>query len=399
MVPSLYVHVPFCMSRCAYCDFHSSAPDRASLSAIAPRWLDAIERHLAELSRRFDFPAFSTIYIGGGTPSFLPPAIMAAALSAIARSCRAGLAGATEWSVEANPEDIGPDFLSLLAAHGVNRLSVGVQSLEDKARVVAGRRGSARSTMQVLDLLAARWPGRRSADLMYGLASQTAAGLADDVRALVDRGFGHISLYELTLEEGTPLERNARAGLVVLPDDDERADQYDAACEALLAAGYRHYEVSNWAVPGQECLHNMRYWNMDDWLALGPSGVGNVAAGRGRFLRLENTADDMCYYDDPSGSMREVVISGIDAMFESLMMALRTACGLDIAGFRERFGHDAIEAFGPLHELFPESIGLEAGSWRATPRGMDTLNRVLVQAMSNIERLRNRYTTSDEETR
>lgn len=323
---------------------------------------------------------------------------MAAALSAIERYCRGGVPGATEWSVEANPEDIGPDFLSLLSTHGVNRLSVGVQSLEDEARAVAGRRGDALSTMRALDMLASQWTGRRSADLMYGLPAQTAAGLANDVRALVDRGFGHISLYELTLEDGTPLERNARAGLVVLPGDDERADQYDAACETLLAAGYRHYEVSNWAVPGQECLHNMRYWNMDDWLALGPSGVGNVAAGGGRFLRLENTADDLRYYDDPSGSVHEVVISGIEAMFESLMMALRTASGLDIAVFRERFGQDAIEAFGPLHELFPESIGLEAGSWRATPRGMDTLNRVLVQAMSNIERFRNRYVTSDEET-
>jgi len=324
---------------------------------------------------------------------------MAAALSAIERSCRGGVASVAEWSVEANPEDIAPDFLSLLLTHGVDRLSVGVQSLEDGARAVAGRRGSAGSTMRVLDMLASRWLGRRSADLMYGLPGQTASGLEGDVGALVDRGFGHISLYELTLEDGTPLERNAHAGLVVLPGDDERADQYDAAREALIAAGYRRYEVSNWALPGQECIHNMRYWNMDDWLALGPSGVGNVAATGGRFVRLENTADDLRYYDDPSGSVHEVVISGIDAMFESLMMALRTAHGFDIAAFRERFGHDAIEAFGPLHELFPESIGLEAGSWRATARGLDTLNRVLVHAMSNIERFQDRNDTSDEETR
>jgi len=387
------------MSRCTYCDFHSSAPDRTALSAIAPRWLAAVERHLAQLSQRFEFSGFSTIYVGGGTPSFLPSDILAGALSAIAESGVANGNVAIEWSIEANPEDIDADFLSIISSHGVNRLSIGVQTLEDEARRLAGRRGSADATRRILDMIAARWPDRRSADLMYGLPAQSAAGLAKDVRALVDRGFGHISLYELTLEDGTPMERGARAGSLALPDDDERADQYDAACEELLSAGFDHYEVSNWALPGQECIHNMHYWNMDDWLAVGPSGVGNVNIGAGRFMRLENSADDAIYFDDPSGSVHEVLVTGLDAMFESLMLALRTSRGFGLVAFAERFGHDAVEVFGPLHELFAESVILEAGRWRATARGMDTLNRVLVRALSNSERFYDRLHSNDEGTR
>jgi oxygen-independent coproporphyrinogen-3 oxidase len=363
-----------------------------------------VERHLAQLSKRFEFSGFSTIYIGGGTPSFLPPDILSGALSAVANGgvANGGVANggvANGGVANANPEDIDAEFLSVISSYGVNRLSIGVQTLEDGARRLAGRRGSADATRRILDMMAARWPDRCSADLMYGLPAQSATGLAKDVRALVDRGFGHISLYELTLEDGTPMERGARAGTLALPDDDERADQYDAACEELLSAGFNHYEVSNWALPGQECIHNMHYWNMDDWLAVGPSGVGNVNIGAGRFMRLENSADDAIYFDDPSGSVQEVLVTGLDAMFESLMLALRTRRGFGLVAFAERFGHDAVDVFGPLHELFTESVILEAGRWRATARGMDTLNRVLVRALSNGERFYDRLHGNDGGTR
>lgn len=382
------------MSRCTYCDFHSSACDAASLLAFAPRWLAAVERHLAELAQRFGRDTFSTVYIGGGTPSFLPPAILERTLSVIA-ACRLD---DTEWSIEANPEDLHPELLDLLRRGGINRLSLGIQSLEDAARRTVGRRGSADATRRVLDTVASRWDGRLSVDMMYGLPNQSARGLADDVRAIVERGIGHVSLYELTLEEGTPLELGARSGAIRLPDDDERADQYDAARDVLRAAGFEHYEVSNWALPGQRCAHNMHYWSMDDWLAVGPSGVGNIGRDDGGFSRLENAADDEQYYADPSGSTRIVTVARPDAMFESLMMALRTSAGLALADFERRFGTDPLEVFGPLPGLFPESIVIDSGSWRPTERGMDTLNRVLVRALSNLEEFNRRAEAEAEET-
>lgn len=346
---------------------------------------------MVELASRFRCDGFSTVYIGGGTPSLLPPAMLERALSVIAGYRRNDL----EWSIEANPEDLNPELLSMLRGGGVNRLSIGIQSLEDGARMTVGRRGSADATRRMLDMVAGRWTGRISADLMYGLPGQSVDGLARDVRTLVGGGIGHLSLYELTLEEGTPLERSARAGAIRLPDDDERADQYDAAREALRAAGFEHYEVSNWALPGQRCVHNIHYWNMDDWLAVGPSGVGNKSLDDGGFMRLENTFDDERYYADPSGSMSVVEVGRPDAMFESLMMALRTSAGLCLTDFSNRFGIDPLAAFGSLHQLFPESIIMDSGFWRPTDRGMDTLNRVLVGALSNMEPFHRRVGAGD----
>lgn len=344
---------------------------------------------------RFSCDGFSTVYIGGGTPSFLPPAILEQVLSVISGYRRDDL----EWTIEANPEDLDPELLSLARGGGVNRLSMGIQSLEDGARKTAGRRGSADQVRRVIDMVAACWNGGVSADLMYGLPNQSTEGLARDVRSLVDSGIGHLSLYELTLEEGTPLERSARAGDIRLPDEDERADQYDAAREALRAAGFEHYEVSNWALPGQRCVHNVHYWNMDDWLAVGPSGVGNTSSDDGGFLRLENAADDQRYYADPSASMSIVQVARPDAMFETLMMALRTSNGLCLKDFSRKFGIDAIAAFGSLHQVFPESIIMDSGFWQPTDRGMDTLNRVLVSALSNMESFHRRVDAGVQESR
>lgn len=380
--PSLYVHVPFCASRCSYCDFHTKACGPTALAAKSEEWLRAIERHLAALGLRFGATGFHTVYIGGGTPSWLPRDILGRALSMIGDAAKAGGAFPVEWSVEANPEDVDADFLALLNDAGVNRLSVGVQSLEDAARRTAGRRGDSGGVKRRLELIAGGWEHGWSADLMFGLPGQTVPGIAGDASYLAGLGAGHASLYELTIEAGTPLCAAAEAGTVRLPDQDERADLYESAAAALRAAGFARYEVSNWARPGNDCIHNEVYWDMGDWLALGPSGVGNVAAGRGGFLRFENSGDDGAYALDPSGSVREYAIAGKDAAFECLMTALRTARGFDLERFRVRFGIDPLKAFGPMHESFTELVRMDNGSWIATDRGLDMLNVPLVAALS-----------------
>jgi oxygen-independent coproporphyrinogen-3 oxidase len=179
-----------------------------------------------------------------------------------------------------------------------------------------------------------------------------------------------------------------KAGTVRLPDEDERADLYEAAAEVLGGAGYERYEVSNWAKHGNESIHNGAYWAMGDWLAVGPSGVGNIAAGKGAFLRLENSSDDLCYFGDPAGTVKETLVSGTDAMFECLMTALRTAKGLETNGFRDRFGVDTSAVFGKLHEEFPELIEFDGALLKATARGLDMLNVPLVAALASAERYR-----------
>lgn len=352
-------------------------------------WLRSVEQHLASHELRFGAGGFHTVYLGGGTPSWLPAGILLKVLQLLGNRARAGGTEPVEYTIEANPEDLSQEFLHMLADSGVDRLSVGVQSLEDAARKVAGRRGSAHDTMRQLELLARDWRARWSADLMFGLPGQTPQGIAQDAGFLSLLGAGHVSLYELTLEPGTPLHATVDAGTDQLPDEDERADMYEAAAEVLGGAGYRRYEVSNWAKPGNESIHNEVYWAMGDWLAIGPSGVGNVASGKGTFLRLENSRDDLYYFTDPAGSVKETLVSGTDAMFESLMTALRTAKGFNATGFSERFGLDAFTVFGKLYEEFPELLKYDGTSLRATERGLDMLNVPLVAALASAERYQN----------
>lgn len=387
MRPSLYIHVPFCASRCSYCDFHTSALSPAERDGAALAWLRAVSAHAERLQDPSGEGGFRTVYIGGGTPSWLPRGILARALTLAGGLATRSGGRPEEWTVEANPEDVDEDFLSILEDAGVDRLSVGVQSLEDGARASAGRRGSALEIRSRLEALAARWKGRWSADLMAGLPGQCASGLADDARYLTGLGAGHVSLYELTLEAGTPLALAAGAGRVRLPDGDERADLLDAASEALAGAGLERYEVSNWALPGQESLHNGVYWAMGDWHALGPGASGNLGRPGGAYLRTVNATGE-AYLERPWEPASETLVSGLDAAFETLMTALRTRRGLSLSDFGRRHGVGALELFGPLHERYPEALVLEGDRLRPTERGLDTLNAVLVGALEAAERRR-----------
>lgn len=395
MLPSLYVHVPFCSSRCTYCDFYSRATSPSLIQAASESWLLAIERHLEALMRRFNNDGFRTVYIGGGTPSWLPLDILARALSLIGKRALASGQAPLEWTIEANPEDIDESFLDILEDSGVDRLSIGVQSLEDDARILAGRRGSSRLIQDRLESVATRWKGRLSCDLMYGLPGQTAQGLVADLSLLSGLGLGHISLYELTLEPASALFASVQDGRVCLPDEDERADAYDAATEALNHAGFSRYEVSNWALAGEESIHNEVYWEMGNWLALGPSGVGNIGLDDASFMRMENVADEQVYGLDPAVSCVETIVRVKDAAFESLMTSLRTARGCNLVKFKERFLIDPIVIFGPLHTSFPNLIRMEGSSWKATQRGLDTLNVPLVAALRHADEY---YTMSDEDS-
>jgi oxygen-independent coproporphyrinogen-3 oxidase len=315
---------------------------------------------------------------------------MSALLDSIGSGMDLDRHGPIEWTVEMNPEDASVELLDRLAAGGVTRLSVGVQSLESEARRVASRRGGAESVKRRLESIVRSWKGVLSLDMIYGLPGQTVDGISADATFFAGIGAGHVSLYELTLEEGTPLWKSTKAGLVEIPDQDQRADQFDAASGVLVEAGFERYEVSNWAKPGQECRHNGVYWMMGDWLAIGPSGVGNVSMPDGSYNRMENSRDDKEYQKDPAAAMVVTRVDGIDAEFEFLMTSLRTRTGFDPAAFGLRFGIDARDVFGFLPRLFPDKIRVDSGNWRATDRGMDMLNTVLVRSLTQAEKFHDR---------
>jgi oxygen-independent coproporphyrinogen-3 oxidase len=371
--------VPFCASRCAYCDFHSCV---ASASQHE-RWFDAIRLHLAALDGRHGEPGFRTIYIGGGTPSVLPRALIEKAMGLLVpRLAPAAGEGFAEATMEANPEDIDGELLSLLSGGGITRLSVGVQSLEDAARRRVERRGSAKSTRAGLELIQKLWKGRSSADFIYGLPGQSARGLQEDLAYAADLGFGHISLYELTIAEESPLGRRLKNGEERLPEPEEAYEHYAAARELLLSRGYRRYEISNWCLPSQESAHNLNYWRMGDWLALGPSASGNLRKEGGAFLRTDNSGDDEAYYADPSASADEYRIDGFAARFEYIMMALRSAEGLKREAYRSLFNEQPDGLFGDALASFPSLIVEDQAGYRPSERGMDTLNQVLLACLN-----------------
>lgn len=386
IVPSLYAHLPLCASRCSYCDFHTRAVAPESVSELSDIWLKAVERHLQAIEIRFGHRGFSTVYLGGGTPSILPGPVLAKTLKLFSDAAQRAGSRILEFTVEVNSEDIDDEILGILAESGVDRLSVGVQSLEDPARSLANRRGDAGSSMQNLLKLAVKWQSRWSADIMYGLPGQTVKGLGHDVQFIASLGPGHVSLYELTVEETSPLCSMIHSGSLKIPDEDEAGDMYLAAGAALRSAGMSRYEVSNWSLPGQECLHNQAYWEMGDWMAVGPSGVGNVSLPDSSFLRIENSHDDASYWKDPAGTAKETKIGGRDAVFEYFMTALRTKRGLSFERFKARFDNAPDAIFGLLHERFPDLIVFNGSFWQPTDRGLDMLNVVLMEALCSLDK-------------
>lgn len=264
-------------------------------------------------------------------------------------------------------------------------MSLGVQTLEAPARRAARRRGAVEAVRTRLEGFAKAWPRRWSADFIYGLPSQTPEGLARDLCAILELGAGHISLYELGLSEGSPLARAVASGELDLPERALLGELYGAAAETLRAAGFNRYELSNWAKPGQECEHNLRYWSMAGWLALGPSASATLRSGGGRFVRIENAPDLQAYVADPSGSSREEFVEGFDARFEYIMMALRCADGIDLKDYEDFFGERFVETFGPALAGFPGYGRFEAGRWAPSEAGLDGLKELLLACLDRRE--------------
>lgn len=398
---ALYVHVPLCRSRCAYCDFHSLAAAGWSPAALEGL-VASILRRVDSLVRRF--PGESpprTIYVGGGTPSALPRPLLSALLDGLARLVPSAL----EWTMEANPESLDEEALDIAEAAGVNRISIGVQSLDDRLLERLGRPASAAEAMDAVSRAVAR-PGLRvSADLISGLPR--GISLAKEVGILLEAGIGHLSVYDLSLEEGTKLAREVASGSFVLPDPDEACEERLEAGTVLEAAGFRRYEVSNHALPGQESLHNLAYWHLDSYIGAGPGAVSTLIGrpeedGRpgtlGVSLRIE---EGRARPGQAAAPATESLVSAEDSAFEAIMMAYRTIYGLDEGTFVYRMGLPSRSLIGktlaswaarlvpatawPAPFTMPGPASFAAAGQALDAQGLDLLNRFLVDCLSELE--------------
>lgn len=317
----LYVHIPFCRRKCAYCDFYSlSGADEQTMD----RYLGALLRQIEETAATVIAPV-DTIYFGGGTPTVFGAERIAKLLSLIHKKFK--VEKTAEITCEANPESSDKKTLKTLRRAGVNRVSFGVQSACDAELAAIGRLHTFDEARAAVDAARAAGISNISLDLMYGLEGQTPESWAKtlaDALALEPR---HVSAYGLKVEEGTPLFARVDGGLI-LPDDDVQADMYHAACRVLATAGYEHYEISNWAKPGFESRHNLRYWRLQPYCGFGAAAASDCFGARSSAPR------DLERYVAAVENGEEVFedyerIPAAERAFEYVMLSLRTVRGVE----------------------------------------------------------------------
>ncbi|AGB24355.1 putative oxygen-independent coproporphyrinogen III oxidase [Mycobacterium sp. JS623] len=273
----VYVHVPFCATRCGYCDFNTYTPGELG-GANPDGWLEALRAELGLAASRVGAPAVDTVFVGGGTPSMLGGDGLAAVLDAI--RAHFTLAPGAEVTTEANPESTSPAFFEQLRTAGFTRVSLGMQSVVPRVLAVLDR---VHSPGRALDAAReARQAGfdHLNLDLIYGTPGESDDDLCRSADAVIEAGVDHVSAYALVVEDGTALARRVRRGEIAAPDNDVLAQRYELLDARLSAAGFDWYEVSNWSRPGGECRHNIGYWNGGEWWGAGPGAHGYVGATR-----------------------------------------------------------------------------------------------------------------------
>lgn len=375
--PGLYVHVPFCRRKCAYCSFYSFAPQGADLA----RFCAALRSQMHQMAQLPEVRAlrFGSLFFGGGTPSVLPAATLAELLTEF-RRLYPFTEAEPEITIEVNPGTIDPAGLRLLRRAGCNRLSIGIQSFADRELARLGRIHTAAEARSAIT--AARHAGfaNLSFDLMYGLPGQR----LQDWRATLDQALTlapvHLSMYELTLEAGTPLAAAVEAGDARLPEEDEILAMMAAIDTAMSGNGLARYEISNYAVPGWECRHNCNYWHNGSYLGLGPGAVGTVAG-----VRYSAVADLGDYCRLVAGGQpvwQDEERLDMEARFrETVVMGLRLLAGVSAAELRQRFGLDLATYYGPVLErlLAQGWLLLHQGQLRLSPTGLPLANRVMAE--------------------
>jgi oxygen-independent coproporphyrinogen-3 oxidase len=372
----LYVHWPFCLSKCPYCDFNSHVAG----SIDQARWRSALVAELDNAAAEAPRAPLSSIFFGGGTPSLMDPATVEAVIDRAAALF--GLTVDVEVTLEANPTSVEARRFADYRAAGVNRLSLGVQALDDAALKALGRGHSAREALAAIDLARRNFP-RFSFDLIYARPDQTLAIWRDELdRALALAG-DHLSLYQLTIEKGTPYYALHRDGGLVLPEEATAEALYELTGERLARAGLLSYEVSNYARPGAESRHNLVYWRYGDYLGIGPGAHGRLRRDdRIRATRRWRAPERWLAAVETAGHGLEAdeALSPRDATVEALMMGLRLAEGIDRRRFLARTGIDveaAVDAAALARLIEGGFLTSNATTLAATPAGLRVLNSVL----------------------
>lgn len=376
----IYVHIPFCKSKCEYCDFYSIGGGRDR--RVTDDYLQALADHIREAGRLAPEYLVDTVYFGGGTPSFFGADNLEKILDEIHKSFRLSIEA--EITLEANPDSVTLQSMKKLVRAGFNRISIGVQSDDDAMLKKLGRPHNFHQAKQAMSFARQAGFGNISLDLMYGLPNQTLTAWKETVLRIVGLRPEHISCYALKVEEGTPLW--SYKDLANLPDDDTQADMYLAASDILRDYGYEHYEISNFAKKDFRSKHNMKYWTGGEYLGFGPTAASDFAGKRFTIVR------DLHWYIDGIAK-KETVLSECEPIppreraGEYVMLRLRTSDGISAEEYERQY----LMPFAPLEKAMKrfEEKGFavyENERWRLTERGWLVSNQIILTLNTLQER-------------
>jgi oxygen-independent coproporphyrinogen-3 oxidase len=364
-VNAAYIHIPFCSQICYYCDFAKVLLEGQPVD-------EYIESVIDEFNNIYHISSLRTLYIGGGTPTVLSSEQMSRLLNGI--NSKLDLSSLEEFTIEANPGDLSDEMIIVLENSSVNRISLGVQSFDDKLLKKIGRKHSERDVYDSIQKLRTAGFDNISIDLIYGLPKQTLEMVESDVTKFLELNLPHVSLYSLILEDHTRFMNMERKGLLHLPSDDKNIDMYEYILNTLAANDYAHYEISNFSKTGFESKHNLTYWDNTEYY-----GIGAGASGYLEGIRYKNHGPVHHYLEAGKNKrVSEEKLSQKEQMEEEMFLGLRKAEGVSLKAFSEKFDIDFYEIYGSVFEdlLKTDLVIYNNGRLSLSERGFELANEV-----------------------
>ncbi len=372
----LYIHIPFCEKKCLYCDFYSVP---GANETFKKHYIDALAAHMDEHRLQLEPYIINSIYFGGGTPSLLSKEELGTILKRIKKNFY--IHKDCEITLEVNPGTVDKEKLVAYRRAGINRLSIGCQSFYDEDLKRCGRIHTVHDNVTVLDEAVKAGFKNINVDIMFGLPGQSLQNVLYSIERAIKLGAVHISLYGLKVEEGTPFFDMQERGQLKLPDEDTESDMYFVSCEMLRKCGFRHYEISNFAKPGYESVHNLKYWNCDEYIGFGPASHSFFSGKRYYYkssasLYIKNFIEN---YDGPGIVGKCIDVEFGTQMAEYVMLRMRLGEGVVCEEFRRRFGRTFESVY--LNKMAPflksGHIVKTKGGYAFTERGMYVSNYIL----------------------
>jgi oxygen-independent coproporphyrinogen-3 oxidase len=369
----IYIHIPFCVKKCGYCDFYSVKWDEESENKYIHSAINEIKSY-NELSNKY---VVDSIYMGGGTPSIINPKNLEKIISTIRNIFN--IEENSEISMEANPNSLSEN-LKTYREIGINRLSIGIQSLNDNILKRIGRIHNSKEALQAIDRAIGFGFENINADVMFNIPGQTVDDINDTISKLVTKEIKHISFYSLKLEEGTPMYLLKKDKKIIMPEEDLERKMYYAGRNIMEKHGLMQYEISNFAMKGYECRHNLKYWKQEEYIGIGPSAhsfLGNVRFSNPSELTEYISSGESGVFE--RNTLEEMDVN--DIIFEYIMLRLRLTEGLKFADFKNKFSIDFKEAYKEQIKHLTENnlIELDGDVIRLSKRGMDLSNYVFSQ--------------------